>query len=398
MATYRYLAGKTAKTAKEVYIEADNQHDSLTKLRRMGLTPVRFLGEGSAEMGTSGVSKSKVDIYAFSRELAVLLRSHVPLEKGLALVAESASTPEQQEFVASFRRGLHEGKSFSSLIRQHGRLFPPFYANLIETGEETGCLPDVMREINKFMEESKSLKDFIISSSIYPAVILLVSIGMLAALFIYFVPKFSGVFLQMGREVPSAMQFLIIMSDVCKYALIIIPTVLIGGYFGLRAYLGRTRLRYYQSLLLLKLPIFGKLTVDLEMCRFLRTLGILVGNHVEIIRTVVIASRVISHEPIYQSLVDLSGKLKSGLKLSAALAGNQYMPNGAVAMMRMGEESGEVGEMLASVADRLDEDTRRSIKRLLSLFEPVVIIVLASIILVVVVAIFVSVLEMNSIK
>ncbi len=398
MAIYRYLAGSNAKNAKEVFIEADSQTDSLARLRRMNLIPVRFLGEGNMEQGKSGTARRKVDIYAFTRELTVLLRSNVPLEKALALIADSAETDEQKSFVSGFRQGLHEGKSFSGLIRQHGRLFPSYYANLIETGEETGCLPEVMTEINKFMEESQNLKEFMVSSSIYPAVILLVSVVMLLALFVYFVPKFSGVFEQMGRELPFSMQMLIVMSHIFKHACWIVPVVAVGGYFSLKTWLGAARLRYLRSAILLKTPILGKLTVDLEMCRFLRTLGILVSNNVEIIRTVNIAAKVIKHEPIYQSFIDLGGKLKSGLKLSGALNGNHYLPAGAAAMLRMGEESGEVGNMLNNLAARLDEQTRRNIKRLLSLFEPVVIISLAGIILVVVIGIFVSILEMNAIQ
>ena len=138
--------------------------------------------------------------------------------------------------------------------------------------------------------------------------------------------------------------------------------------------------------------------VDLEMCKYLRTLAILIANHVEIIRTVRIAGRIISNPVVSEEFDGIDRKLKSGEKLSAAFSGNQYIPAGTVPMLRVGEESGTVGEMLGNIAGNLEADTRLRIKRLLSLFEPAVIVFLAAIVLVVVVSIFVAMMEINSIS
>ena len=133
------------------------------------------------------------------------------------------------------------------------------------------------------------------------------------------------------------------------------------------------------------------------MCRYLRTLAILIGNHVEIIKTVRIAGKIIRNPIISASFSHVDKKLKSGEKLSAALSGNTYLPPGTIPMLRVGEESGTVGEMMDGIAARLENDTRQKIKRLLSLFEPFVIIFLAVIVLIVVVSIFIAMMEINSI-
>ncbi|MBQ6598686.1 MAG: type II secretion system F family protein, partial [Lentisphaeria bacterium] len=152
------------------------------------------------------------------------------------------------------------------------------------------------------------------------------------------------------------------------------------------------------SAFLLKLPLLGRIIADLEMCKYIRTLAILIGNHVEIIRTMKISGKIISNPIIADTFADIGRKLKGGSKLSAALNGNKYLPGSMSPMLRVGEESGTVGEMLDRIATHLENDTRLKIKRLLSLFEPAVIVFLAVMVLIVVVSIFVSMMELNSIN
>ena len=170
MALYRYMATAPGEKPHEVLMEAEDSGEALRKLRGRQLTPVRYLGEldGGADKKFTGFRRSRIDTYIFTRQLTPLLNSYIPLEKALAIIAESSAEGEQRDFVNSLRQGLHEGKKFSELVRSHGSLFPDYYANLIESGEETGCLPDVLNHLYSFMEENRELKSFVISSSIYP--------------------------------------------------------------------------------------------------------------------------------------------------------------------------------------------------------------------------------------
>ena len=399
MGLYKYLAAAKGEPPHEMLIEADNEKEALGKLRSRQVTPVRFYGEVS--VGGKGrllFRRSKIDTYDFTRQLAPLLDSFIPLEKALAIIAESAVEPEQRDFVNSLRQGLHEGKKFSELVRSHGSLFPGYYANLIESGEETGCLPEVVKQLYRFMGESKELKDFIISSSIYPLAILSITLIVTVLLFTVFVPRFAKIFEDMGREMPPSMNFLLGVSAFASWAWWVIPCLVIGAWTGLKKFFGEEAFRYNYSRFLLSLPLFGRIIVDLEMCKYIRTLSILIANHVEIIRTVRISGRILSNPVVAKAFSDISRKLKGGAKLSAALAGNVFVPAGMVPMLRVGEESGTVGEMLSRIANHLENDTRLKIKRLLSLFEPAVIVFLALVVLIVVVSIFVAMMEINSIS
>ena len=399
MALYKYLAASPGEKVREILIEADSEKESLDKLRRRNMIPVQSFGEvNEKHSGGFTLKRRKIDVFDFTRQLSPLLNAYIPLERALSIIAEGAAEEDQREFVNSMRQGLHEGKKFSELVRSHGSLFPSYYANLIESGEETGCLPEVVTELHKFMGESKELKDFIVSSAVYPVSILIIVLGVTVLLFTVFVPKFAKIFHDMGRELPGAMNALVSFGDFAKWAWWMIPAGLYLAWVICKHIYGETVMKRKVSQFMIKLPLLGGILVDLEMCKYLRTLAILIANHVEIIRTVRIAGRIISNPVVSEEFNGIDRKLKSGEKLSAAFSGNQYIPAGTVPMLRVGEESGTVGEMLGNIAGNLEADTRLRIKRLLSLFEPAVIVFLAAIVLVVVVSIFVAMMEINSIS
>ena len=398
MGLYKYIGAARNEKPREVLIEADSEKEAREKLRIRGIVPVKYLGEAAAERKSFALKRSKVNTFEFTRELAPLLDSYIPLERALSIIAESAAEKEQRDFVTSMRQALHEGKKFSEIVRSHGALFPPYYANLIESGEETGCLPEVVRELHKFMGESKELKDFIISSSVYPAAIMAITLLVTVLLFTVFVPRFANIFTDMGREQPPSMRFLLGVSEFAKYAWWMIPAGCIGFWIALKKIIGEEELKFKIAGQMIKLPLFGRIAIDLEMCKYVRTLSILIGNHVEIIKTVRISGKIISNPVIAKAFSTIDRKLKGGDKLSAALAGNPYVPSGMTPMLRVGEESGNVGPMLEKIATNLESDTKLKIKRLLSLFEPAVIVFLAVVVLVVVVSIFVAMMEINSIS
>jgi len=400
MALYKYIAAIPGEASREMVIEADSQKEALGKLRSRGAIPVRFCGDASKEEGRRGLSlkRSRVDTYEFTRQLAPLLDSAIPLERALAIIAEGAQEPEQRTFVNGLRQGLHEGKKFSELVRSHGALFPGYYANLIESGEETGCLPVVVNELYKFMGESKELRDFIVSSSIYPLAILGITVAVTVLLFTVFVPRFAKIFVDMGRELPGSMLFLMAASSFFAWAWWLVPLSVTVLWKSLKHIMGEDQFKFKLSGIVVSLPLFGRIAVDLDMCKYIRTLAILIANHVEIIRTVRIAGRIIGNPVVAASFDGIDRKLKGGEKLSAALRGNPFVPPSLVPMLRVGEESGTVGDMLTKIAGNLENDTRLKIKRLLSLFEPAVIVFLAVVVLIVVVSIFVAMMEINSIS
>ena len=399
MALYLYRAIAPGEAAREVTVEAENQREAEQKLRHMNMLPVKFLREvDPAQSEKRLLGRSKIDVLDMTEQLSALLNSAIPLERALSIIAEGAANSEQREFVQALRQGLHEGRKFSDLIRSYGSLFPGYYANLIETGEETGRLPEVLEELRRFMAESRELRDFIVTSSIYPVVVLAVAILVTILMFAVFVPRFVTQFENMGRDLPGSMVFLMNMSDVVVFGSLTLVVLAIVAPLVLRQMLGKERLAEIKAQIILSLPLFGSLHTAVEMGKFVRTLAILISNHVDIIKTVRIAGKVIQNPVIRGSFNELEHKLKSGLKLSAALEGNKFLPKGLASRLRVGEESGTSGAMLMKAASHVEEDTRRQIKRLLSMFEPLVIVGLALVVMTVVLAIFMAIMELNSVE
>ena len=399
MALYLYRAIAPGEAAREVTVEAENQREAEQKLRHMNMLPVKFLREvDPAQSEKRLLGRSKIDVLDMTEQLSALLNSAIPLERALSIIAEGAANSEQREFVQALRQGLHEGRKFSDLIRSYGSLFPGYYANLIETGEETGRLPEVLEELRRFMAESRELRDFIVTSSIYPVVVLAVAILVTILMLAVFVPRFVTQFENMGRDLPGSMVFLMNMSDVVVFGSLTLVVLAIVAPLVLRQMLGKERLAEIKAQIILSLPLFGALHTAVEMGKFVRTLAILISNHVDIIKTVRIAGKVIQNPVIRGSFNELEHKLKSGLKLSAALEGNKFLPKGLASRLRVGEESGTSGAMLMKAASHVEEDTRRQIKRLLSMFEPLVIVGLALVVMTVVLAIFMAIMELNSVE
>ena len=399
MALYLYRAIAPGEAAREVTVEAENQREAEQKLRHMNMLPVKFLREvDPAQNEKRLLGRSKIDVLDMTEQLSALLNSAIPLERALSIIAEGAANSEQREFVQALRQGLHEGRKFSDLIRSYGSLFPGYYANWIETGEETGSLPEVLEELRRFMAESRELRDFIVTSSIYPVVVLAVAILVTILMFAVFVPRFVTQFENMGRDLPGSMVFLMNMSDVVVFGSLTLVVLAIVAPLVLRQMLSKERLAEIKAQIILSLPLFGSLHTAVEMGKFVRTLAILISNHVDIIKTVRIAGKVIQNPVIRGSFNELEHKLKSGLKLSAALEGNKFLPKGLASRLRVGEESGTSGAMLMKAASHVEEDTRRQIKRLLSMFEPLVIVGLALVVMTVVLAIFMAIMELNSVE
>ncbi|MDD3118738.1 MAG: type II secretion system F family protein [Victivallales bacterium] len=396
---YKYKAADAAGKISDVLIEGDNEADSLNRLRCRSLMPLQYYGEVSAQghIPWPLTRGRKFNANDFTNQLVPLLQAHIPLERALGIIAEGAESAVSREVINALRRGLHEGKKFSELVREHGDRFPRLYANLVETGEETGCLTEVMTELQRFLNAGKELRDFLLTSSIYPAIVLFVTFGVMILVFTVFIPRFARTFADMGRALPLPTQLMFDFSRTITGLWWLWPLLLLGlCYFMSRVRRGGQAREYYDRTVL-RLPLFGSLIQSIEISRFIRTLAILIKNHVHLLETIRIATKIVQNRTIAASLQGLSAELRSGAKLSAALRHSAYIPPVVIRMLQVGEESGTVGAMLDKVAEEQEKQHRTRIKRLLAFFEPMVIVFLALTVLVVVISIFLAIMEMNNV-
>jgi type II secretory pathway component PulF len=399
MALYKFKIADAGGKVCETVIEGEHRDDAVSRLRNRGMKPLKFLGEanenGLAGTGLPFFGLSRFNVYDFTDRLEPLLQSHIQLERALQIIGTGMTEKQGKSVVISLRRGLHEGRRFSELIREQGTRFPDIYANLVETGEETGCLPEVVSELQRFMTDSKELREFIITSSIYPVIILSITLLVSGLVFTFLIPRFAKIFIDMGKELPLLTRIMMGTSD---FVIMLWPFwvfLVVAGIWLIMQVRKGTPVKDKWDRFVLKLPLLGSITSAINLSRFIRTLAIMLQNHVHLLKTVQVSIKVIDNRTIKKTFADVERELRGGAKLSAALSKSPHIPVNAVQMLQVGEESGRVGDMLNNVAGEMEKRLKIKIKRLLALFEPAVIIVLALVVFLMVLAVFLTVVEMN---
>ena len=401
MAFYRYKVIQNGRHT-ETTVEASSEAEAANTLLRRNVIIVKLLETNSSQKEERRsvfrlFDRGRFNVYVFTERLAPLLKANIPLEQSLAVIEEGMTGQSGITVVQELRRGLQEGKKFSELVRARSATFPPLYPSLIETGEQTGCLSEVVQELKRFLSSSKEFKDFVITSSIYPAVILFVTFSMIILLFTFFIPKFSKLFKDAGKELPFLTQTMLDIGNFMKAVWWLWPLLILLLIILYRKSATNATLKVWKDRMLLKLPLVGRIIQGVQVSRFIRTLAIMVRNNVSILRAVQVSSRILQNAVIADSFSSVTAELKSGHKLSKALGNSPYMIPGAAAMLRISEESGDVAEMLANIAESSENEVKKDLKRLLAALEPAIIICLALFIALIVLAVFQAIMRMNQI-
>ena len=398
--SFRFQVLDAAGKRREITQDAPDAAAARRILHRKKMIVLRELtGSVSfAERMRNWSPGKKFDLLAFTNHLAPLLAANVPLERSLAVLEEGASDPRTLEVIFDLRRRLHEGKRFSQLLQERSDVFPPIYTGLIEAGEEAGCLPEVSGELRRFLTESREFRDFVVTSSIYPLIVAGVTLGVVILLFTVFVPRFAKVFEDMGKELPALTQIMLDISNFLTTNWWLFLLLIGGLVYLIRRSCQPGKLRQIRDRYLLKLPLIGPLIVSVQISNFMKAMAIMCANHVHLLQSLKISLRMITNTAIQSSFERVSDDLRDGGKLSDALGGNPYLPRGTSAMLKVAEESGEVGEMFERIAAEEQAETRLKFKRLLAMLEPAIILVLAVMVLTVVLAVFMAIWKMNSIR
>ncbi len=399
MSLYRFKIASTDGKTTETIIEAESQNDAMKRLRMRKVVVLDFLGDAHDDMSNRNrhiFTKDKFDPVDFTERLVPLLDANIPLEKSLQILGEASTNPMEIQLTTDLRRGLHEGKRFSKLIADRGHLFPKIYANIVEAGEESGALPEVMTELKNFMADSREMKSFIITSSIYPAFVLTISIAVVLFMLGYIVPLFAKSFQSSGQELSLLLQIMLQLGDLIKtfWWLIFVAIGLL--LYLIRAIKQDGAIRRKWDRFILKLPLIGNIVLYSNVGRMLRTMSVLMKSGVHLLDTVRISTKVVENSTIRESLSFISTDLRKGKKLSYSLGKSKYVPVFISRMLSVGEEIGKTSEMLGSIADRLEASVKKTLKKVIILLEPVMIIFLAVVVGTILIVLFMTILESQS--
>ena len=402
MPLFHFKVVTPAGEAQEGDMDGVSQAAIVERLQGMGLIPIRVeetVASGAAPDNRGGIfGKKRIsqeDVAVFTQEIATLLKAGLPLDRCLEILISLSANEQVRELMVQLREDVRGGASLSKAMDARKGVFTRFYLNMIRAGEAGGALDVVLQRLTEFMERSKELKDTVKSALIYPVILLGVSILSVAILLMWVVPQFSQMFADSGKALPLPTQVVIAMGDsVRKYWWVMISGG-VGIYLWFAKQMRAPASRYRWDRRLLALPLVGDLIGKLEVARFSRTLGTLIGNGVTLLAAMSIVKETLSNTVMAQGLDDVATQLKEGKGLGKPLFETGLFPKLAVHLVMVGEETGKLQEMLIRVADIYDREVNGSVKRLLALMEPVLILGLGLVIGGIIMSILVAILSVN---
>ncbi len=393
-------------------IEAASAEQAVLRLKAQGLVPVAVDPAGAAPAAAPAPAPGRAaappprrrdapvnrrDVLDLTHELAVMLRAGLPLAYALRVLVDMSGKPRVQHLLQQVLGDVKDGAALSRALGRHGALFGPFYISMVRAGEASGQLAHTLERLSEHIARMAALRESIVSSAMYPAILLVVAILSLAGMIGFVVPQFEQLFADMGDALPLATRMVLGLSHHVRdwgyvWALVLVP----AGWFVL-GWLRRPAGRQALQATVLRLPLVGPIVHRLQIAVFARTLGNLVGSGVPLLAALEIGVDTVSNDPVRRALAAMLAQVKSGARLAQAMADTGQFEPLAVNLVRVGEETGRLGPMLIELASLTDQRIETGLKRLLTLLEPALIAILGVIIAGIIVSILLGILSVNEI-
>jgi general secretion pathway protein F len=401
MPLFKYKAINTTGETEENIRDALDEQALVKILQSEGYIPISvtpansrsFLGLG---LGGKQNKLSQKDIGMFTAELATLLDSGLPLDKSLSVLIDLTDDNERlSKLISKVLEKVKGGSSLADALEKQTGIFSKFYLNMLRAGEAGGNLGDVLTRLSEYLERSRELKDTVSTALIYPAILLVMSLASLFVMLTFVVPQFTEMFESAGKALPVSTQIVVGLAEwLQKYWWILLGAVLFASSYMKFQMADPARKKKWDGIFL-KLPLAGTIILHKETANVSRTLGTLLGNGVSMLAAMVIVRETVDNLVLADAIQDAEGQVKEGKHLYDALHDKGIFPKMAMQMVKMGEETGRLEEMLLRVATIYDKQLRISITRMLALLEPALIITLGLMIAGIIVSILLAILSVN---
>jgi len=399
MPLFTYKAVNSLGETEEGIRDAVDEQLLIAALQSEGYIPIRVAPANSRSFLGLGAKQSKLsqkDIALLTGELATLLESGLPLDKSLLVLMDLTEDNERlSKLIARVLDKVKGGASLADALEQQAGIFSKFYLNMIRAGEAGGSLDDVLKRMSDYLERSQELKDTVSTALIYPAILLVMSLASLFVMLTFVVPQFTEMFESAGKALPVSTQIVVGLANWLQSYW----WALLAGIVSISSYMkfqlaDPIRKKVWDGRFL-KLPLAGTIITNKETANISRTLGTLLGNGVSILSALVIVRETVDNLVLAAAIQDAEEQLKQGKHLSDALLEKRLFPKMAMQMIKMGEETGRLEEMLLRVATIYDKQLRVAIQRLLAFLEPALIITLGLMIAGIIVSILLAILSVN---
>jgi type IV pilus assembly protein PilC len=422
MPRYTYVALDARGQESTGLVEARSSNEAIGQLRQAGYFPTSVYEEGkggpdgkvsraTAKAARVARPRTKISIVLFqrkkvkpktmmifTRQLATLIDSGLPLLRGLNVLAKQERDTILRNTINKLADEVQGGSTFSESLAQHPLIFNHLYVNMVKAGEVGGVLELVLRRLAEFQEKAQKIKNKVVAAMVYPIIVMTMAIAIMAFLLVFIVPKFEAIFHDMlgDKPLPAITLFVIGVSNFVKNHGLVLLGLLIAAVAAYKL-IARTRVgRSIIDRFKLRVPLFGDLIRKTAISRFSRTLGTLVTSGVPILQALNITRETAGNMVIAGAISQVHDSVKEGESIVQPLEASGAFPPMAISMIDVGEETGQLPEMLLKIADVYDDETDNSVAALTSMLEPIMIVFLALVVGTIVIALFMPLISIIS--
>ncbi|HHK7949537.1 type II secretion system protein F [Neisseria sp. HMSC061E12] len=388
--------GKNIETERLVRGEvvAKDEEEARKKLQRRGIRPLRISKVKTARKRRI----TQEDITVFTRQLATMMKAGLPLMQAFEIVARGHSNPSMTEMLMQVRSDVEQGSALGKSFSKYPKYFDRFYCNLVSAGESGGVLESLLDKLAVYKEKTQAIKKKVKTALTYPIAIIVVAIALIFIMMMFVLPAFKEVYANMGAELPSLTQLVMNLSDLfVDYGWIMIILLIVSAFGLYKLHEKSPTFQKRIDAFILRLPVFGTIVRKATIARWARTTSTLFAAGVplvEVLDSVAGASGNILYEEATQ---DIRAKVTQGLSLTSSMQSTDMFPNMVIQMAAIGEESGSLDDMLNKAAEFYEDEVDNSVSRLSHLMEPIIMVVLGSLIGILLIAMYLPLFNLGNV-
>lgn len=398
MASFSYRAVSAQGKAVSGSIVAERIELASRELKGQGLTLLSLHPDqgGVVAVTTGGASGVGSDaVLGFTRELSVLLRAGLPIDRALKVMIDMASDAPQQALLTELLDSVKAGRGLSQALATRPETFGDFYVNMVRSGEASGHLGTVLERLADYLAQAKAVRSSVKSALIYPVLLLVVAVLSIALMLVFVIPQFESLFNDMGDALPAMTRMVLNTAQFLQtWGWLLVVLVVIAGLlvrYSLNSPENRARLHQR----MLRMPLLGDIAFKYEMSKFAKTVGTLLGNGVSLLQAIGIAVETVGNTHVKSKLAVLEPAVKRGQRMSVALEESGAFSPLVIQMVRVGEESGSLDAMMLELSQVYDEEVDTGVKRCLTFLEPALILTMGVVIAAIIVSILMGIMSVN---
>ncbi|MCP4957596.1 type II secretion system inner membrane protein GspF [Photobacterium aquimaris] len=404
MAAFEYKALDAKGRQKKGVLEGDTSRQVRQQLREQGLVPIE-VNQTSGQGKKTAAAPSKLtfrrgistnELALITRQLATLVQASMPLEECIKAVAEQNEKPRLKNILLAVRSRVVEGYTLADSMAEYPHVFDQLFRAMVAAGEKSGHLDTILNRLADYSENRQQMRSKLQQAMIYPLMLTLVAISVVAFLLATVVPKIVDQFVQMNQGLPAITEVLLAASNFVQHWGLLVVIVIIGMITLIKTALKKPAFRIKWDRAILRLPVIGKVARGLNTSRFARTLSICTSSAIPLLDGMKVASDVMTNTYVNKKILEAADRVREGASLRISLEKTALFPPMMLHMIASGERSGELEQMLTRAADNQDRDFESLVNMALGVFEPLLIVAMAGVVMFIVIATLMPIIELNN--